>query len=674
VYGEEAEVRLAGYHQTLHHIMQPLNNVMDDGVLILCGDGKQRLCFPRFATYIADYEEQRQLASILSGYCPKCIIPAFRHGSDDVNPWCEREPHLPRDQHDALRCRAMYEANGDLATLRSFGYHPVTPFSDHNPIPGCSMHNALAPDLLHQVSKNFLDMVHFKVMLVMVAELGVSKEKVRDELDARFTQIPLYPGLKRFGRGISKISRWQGKEYKEMLRIYLGIIRGLVQAPAIRMVKAYLDIQRLSHYDSHTDDEGRETGSRGTLQLLEDAVDEFWDGMMDENGTLMKNSIVPPGWYTMKLHLPRHYADYVREKGSLPQCSTDKSEALHRNVRKAYDASNKGLNCEDSMVKFEGRQTGMRILISELRATGSNAERYKDTSYNDDTDPESDGGADSTDSDDEGRDGTDNSDSDNDGVRALRAARRVDKTRARKERKDRKLVLGVHYLSKMKLFAARELAETERFLGLKDQRLVSETVRTLAWIKGGRQEGMRRSAQMMRLAGVFEIEVTAVYTSMKCVYPKLWDGNLTHEVLRCTDTWAFGRNRHHKGPRRDTVLVRYSGSSNQNYGSTMDGQRIARLWCLFQVDILGGMQLALVQWFDCSGQPEEDTGMFVVTKTQEYEAIELATIERGVHLIPHFGTTLSTPTATAGKPHGLDCYEKFVINNHLDLENFNTFY
>ena len=75
MYGEEAEVRLAGYHQTLHHIMQPLNNVMDDGVLILCGDGKQRLCFPRFATYIADYEEQRQLASILSGYCPNVLFP-----------------------------------------------------------------------------------------------------------------------------------------------------------------------------------------------------------------------------------------------------------------------------------------------------------------------------------------------------------------------------------------------------------------------------------------------------------------------------------------------------------------------------------------------------------------------------------------------------------------------
>jgi hypothetical protein len=127
--------------------------------------------------------------------------------------------------------------------------------------------------------------------------------------------------------------------------------------------------------------------------------------------------------------------------------------------------------------------------------------------------------------------------------------------------------------------------------------------------------------------------------------------------------------------RHDTILVNYNRDNNAAArGNTMAGRRIARLWCLFKVDILGGLSLALVQWFKCSKNPENDTGMFIVTKKDEYEVIELDTIERGVHLIPHFGPIGSTPAPIPGQPHGLDAFDKFVINNHLDLEIYNMIY
>lgn len=57
--------------------MEPLLDVMEDGINLKCPDGERRYCVPVIASYIADYEEQRVLAGIVSGYCPKCTIPSF---------------------------------------------------------------------------------------------------------------------------------------------------------------------------------------------------------------------------------------------------------------------------------------------------------------------------------------------------------------------------------------------------------------------------------------------------------------------------------------------------------------------------------------------------------------------------------------------------------------------
>ena len=65
--------------------LEPLRRVMEDEINLMCPDGQRRLCFPVLAQYIADYEEQRVLASILSGYCPKCTIPRYRKPRGEVD-------------------------------------------------------------------------------------------------------------------------------------------------------------------------------------------------------------------------------------------------------------------------------------------------------------------------------------------------------------------------------------------------------------------------------------------------------------------------------------------------------------------------------------------------------------------------------------------------------------
>ena len=130
--------------------------------------------------------------------------------------------------------------------------------------------------------------------------------------------------------------------------------------------------------------------------------------------------------------------------------------------------------------------------------------------------------------------------------------------------------------------------------------------------------------------------------------------------------------------RHDTVLINYDRLEDSN--GTMTGRRVARLWCLFTVDVLDSPSLAFVQWFQCKEDPDGVTGMFQVNKTDKYEVIELSTIERGVHLIPVFGpigtTTPWRESTEEGTKvlRGLDAYDKFVINNYRDLDVFNLIY
>jgi hypothetical protein len=352
----------------LYLILKPIIDVQEDGINILCGDGKRRLCFPRLCQYIADYEELRLLAGILSGYCPKCTIPAFNHKEPEHNVLAERENYPLRDSDEAHRLRTLL--NKEPALLKLRGYHLVTPFSENPIISKCSIYDAAASDLLHQVSKDFYDQIHRLCLAALEIETGKSLDAIMAELDARFTMIPMYAQLRWFNNGITHIQRWTGGEYKEMLRVYLGVMRGMGSDDVLRLIKAHLDCHRMAHYESHTDSEGREGGVQGTVQLLQRAVDVFWDELMNPEGVFRKHNIVKEGWYTMKLHQMRHYVENIRQKGSLPQCSTDKTEALHRHIKGFYNDSSKGPNVEEQIVKKEARGTSFRAFQTELEQLG----------------------------------------------------------------------------------------------------------------------------------------------------------------------------------------------------------------------------------------------------------------------------------------------------------------
>ena len=199
-------------------ILKPLTAVMEDGINLLCPDGERRHCFPVVAQYIADYEEQRVLAGIVNGWCPKCTIPS--HKSRPPTHGLESQEHEKRTRDEATRLRSLYPPSSD--ELKRHGYKHVYLFTEWHT--HSDIHAALAPDLLHQVSKCFYDYIHkWVVELISYYSPGA---KAKGEIDARFSHMPPFHDLKNFNKGISLLTRWTGKEYKNMAKVYLGVIKG----------------------------------------------------------------------------------------------------------------------------------------------------------------------------------------------------------------------------------------------------------------------------------------------------------------------------------------------------------------------------------------------------------------------------------------------------------------
>src|SRR5271168_4816041 len=95
-------------HDILSEIFEPIRTVAEEGINLLCPDGERRLCFPIISVQIADYEEMRLLAGILSGFCPKCTIPRHsfenRTETDETN---EKEEDEEEEEGEETQIAAI---------------------------------------------------------------------------------------------------------------------------------------------------------------------------------------------------------------------------------------------------------------------------------------------------------------------------------------------------------------------------------------------------------------------------------------------------------------------------------------------------------------------------------------------------------------------------------------
>ena len=137
-----------------------------------------------------------------------------------------------------------------------------------------------------------------------------------------------YPGLRHFKKGISSVTQWTGTEHKEMEKVLLGVVIGVLPSRAITVVQATLDFIYLSQLQMQTSK---------TLNALEQCLKTF-----HENKKIIVELKIREHFNIPKLHAIMHYVNSICALGSADGYNTESPERLHIDFAKeAYRASNK---------------------------------------------------------------------------------------------------------------------------------------------------------------------------------------------------------------------------------------------------------------------------------------------------------------------------------------------
>ena len=139
--------------------------------------------------------------------------------------------------------------------------------------------------------------------------------------------MPSLPDLQNFKKGISSITQWTGTEYKNMQKVFLGIISDAILDEPVRATCAVLDFIHLELYCSH---------STVTLACMQDALDIFH---MHKNVSLMKGCMIT---LQFKRYMPwSTMCPLFFFLGTADAYNTKLPESLHIDFAKlAYCASN----------------------------------------------------------------------------------------------------------------------------------------------------------------------------------------------------------------------------------------------------------------------------------------------------------------------------------------------
>ncbi|KAF8873161.1 hypothetical protein BD779DRAFT_1452149, partial [Infundibulicybe gibba] len=298
------------FHQCMRALLAPLIEAGTNGVPMICADGYARLVFPLLAAYIADYPEQCLVGCCMENRCPKCLVNPKQRGEPTSS--VLRDPkttmHLLNEMASGLR----------TAEFSTHGLRPVNPF--WKDLPHCNIFNAFTPDLLHQLHKGV-----FKDHIVNWATQASGSE---EEIDRRFRAMTSHPTLRHFRKGISLISQWTGTEYKNMEKIFLGVLAGTTDVQVLQAVRAILDFIYYSHFEYHTD---------ASLSKLEKA----WLAFHEHKAVFVELGI-RTDFNIPKIHAIQHYLMMIRSHGTADGFNTEGSEHLHIDYAKiGYSATNK---------------------------------------------------------------------------------------------------------------------------------------------------------------------------------------------------------------------------------------------------------------------------------------------------------------------------------------------
>ncbi|KAI0342945.1 hypothetical protein BDW22DRAFT_1439756 [Trametopsis cervina] len=629
----KAKRSLFGYqlfHDCMRSLLEPLIEAGTRGVDMVCADGFIRTIYPIIAAYIADHPEQCLVACCQENFCPKCLVSPDKRGLALDSPL--RDP----DKSAALIQGKL--SGGKPTEFANTGLRAVNPFWVG--FPCCDIFSCLTPDILHQLHKGM-----FKDHTVKWATACTDGKD--GEIDRRFQAMPSHPDLRHFRKGISLISQWTGSEYKNMEKVFVGVIAGATVDPeVIKAVRAVLDFIYYAHFETHTTE---------SLVQLKTA----WLNFHTHKQVFVRLGIRQNFNGIPKLHSMSHYIDSIRCLGAADGYSTEGPERLHIDFAKlAYRASNRKQYIQQMTVWLE-RQDSVRRFSNYLTWLGHQRIRPNEKRE----------GKQDKETGDELRNGNVDGSGGDIETELVEAGGST-------------AAPSFYRIAKNPKFPNTSVSELEKDFGATQFTACFEAfLRT--------HIPSEQTSRSTSLCSITHHTVFPVFKQFKLKLPVMSQVSKcsTYDIIRAHPGSQSEGNTTHSTPEYfSTVLARDTGDQqhriNSATGNPLEGLTVGRVRAIFRIpETLHQHAQTLdnpfvyIEWFSRFHKYDIDSGSFSVVPSQRnhrrrVSIIPITDIVRTCHLIPHWGRVMDTTWTQANV---LDRCKSFYVNPYLRHSDFVIF-
>ena len=305
------------FHQCLDIVLEPLKQAARLGRMMSDPTGGVRYCFTPLVSHIVDTPEARMVAGVRSNVSPVTTAMYKEYGDPDRHPPRTAEITLSQLESILAMCDAIDVAAFVTASeiFQLIGVsHPYWRNWLRAQPP-----EFLTPEGLHEWHREFFD----HDVCWCTQALGA------DELDFRFSIIPLITGLRHFADGITKLKQVTGRAQRDIQRYIVVAIAGATVPEVVIAVRALMEFRYLSQAIAITST---------THDKIKTALQEFHankDAIID-NGFRRgrKTKSILKHWHIPKIELMQSVVPSINRVGSLLQWSADTTEHAHIEVVK----------------------------------------------------------------------------------------------------------------------------------------------------------------------------------------------------------------------------------------------------------------------------------------------------------------------------------------------------
>ncbi|KAB5588277.1 hypothetical protein CTheo_8281 [Ceratobasidium theobromae] len=335
---ERGDQKARIFHECMSLILEPLHEAGTHGVEMDCGDGFVRHCFPVLAAYIADNPEQTMIACCHCNLCYQCIVNQDKQGDLPDSPPGPCNPCHTANAliaHDLGHISCLFEQQG-LKPFRK----PFWAGLPHTDIFTC-----LTPDLLHQLHKG----VFKDHLMSWCTDLIKKTSGSIDDVDNHYKLMPCHSGLRHFTSGVTKLKQSTANEHREMQKVFIAVMAGLVPDDVLPVIVAAIDFIYYAQLPTHT---------TATLDLLDNALQQF-----HAHKEVFIKYEIRTDFNINKIHSMSHYFEAIWELGTADGYNTETPEHLHIEFAKhAYKATNwvkffeqmtAYIQCQEKVAKFD---------------------------------------------------------------------------------------------------------------------------------------------------------------------------------------------------------------------------------------------------------------------------------------------------------------------------------